>query len=99
MGTRVVRTYGSTELPTAAMPDPYADIDAAADGEGRAMGGNELRLLAAPDGPAELLVRGPELFLGYVDAALNETSFTADGFFLLWQTERAGRWFACWERL
>jgi SAM-dependent methyltransferase len=26
-------------------------------------------------------------------------SVPADGFFLLWQTERAGRWFACWERL
>ncbi|WP_434445823.1 methyltransferase domain-containing protein [Lentzea sp. E54] len=26
-------------------------------------------------------------------------SLTTDGFFLLWQTERAGRWFACWERL
>lgn len=26
-------------------------------------------------------------------------SLTADGFFLLWQAERAGRWFACWERL
>ncbi|MDX8149150.1 class I SAM-dependent methyltransferase [Lentzea sp. BCCO 10_0061] len=26
-------------------------------------------------------------------------SLTADGFFLLWQVERAGRWFACWERL
>ncbi|PWK88121.1 methyltransferase family protein [Lentzea atacamensis] len=26
-------------------------------------------------------------------------SLTADGFFLLWQAERAGRWFASWERL
>lgn len=26
-------------------------------------------------------------------------SVPADGFFLLWQVERAGRWFACWERL
>lgn len=26
-------------------------------------------------------------------------SLTADGFFLLWQRERAGRWFACWEKL
>ncbi|GAB2835012.1 class I SAM-dependent methyltransferase [Lentzea nigeriaca] len=26
-------------------------------------------------------------------------SVPADGFFLLWQAERAGRWFACWERL
>ncbi len=26
-------------------------------------------------------------------------SVPADGFFLLWQIERAGRWFACWEKL
>ncbi|GHH30591.1 methyltransferase domain-containing protein [Lentzea cavernae] len=26
-------------------------------------------------------------------------SLTANGFFLLWQRERAGRWFACWEKL
>ncbi|MET9226381.1 methyltransferase domain-containing protein [Lentzea sp. NPDC003310] len=26
-------------------------------------------------------------------------SVEADGFFLLWQRERAGRWFACWEKL
>lgn len=26
-------------------------------------------------------------------------SLAADGFFLLWQRERAGRWFACWEKL
>ena len=26
-------------------------------------------------------------------------SLQADGFFPLWQEERAGRWFACWERL
>jgi SAM-dependent methyltransferase len=26
-------------------------------------------------------------------------SVPSDGFFLLWQIERAGRWFACWERL
>ncbi|HEX7304088.1 MAG TPA: class I SAM-dependent methyltransferase [Lentzea sp.] len=26
-------------------------------------------------------------------------SLTGDGFFLLWHRERAGRWFACWEKL
>jgi cyclohexanecarboxylate-CoA ligase len=29
----------------------------------------------------ELVVSGPELFHGYLDAALNDESFTADGFF------------------
>lgn len=81
MGTAVVRTYGSTEMPTVAMADPLGDLDAGADDEGPAIGRNEMVVRADADGVHELLVRGPELFLGYVDAALNDGSFTADGFF------------------
>lgn len=80
MGTRVVRTYGSTELPTSSMADPFGDLDAAATGEGRPMGRNEMVVRDEGDGP-ELLVRGPELFLGYLDAELNAAAFTADGYF------------------
>jgi cyclohexanecarboxylate-CoA ligase len=80
MGTRVVRTYGSTELPTSSMADPFGDLDAAATGEGRPMGRNEMVVRDEGDGP-ELLVRGPELFLGYLDAGLNQAAFTADGYF------------------
>jgi cyclohexanecarboxylate-CoA ligase len=81
MGTDVVRTYGSTELPTSSMADPFGDLDAAADGEGTPMGRNEMVLRDAEDGLPELLVRGPELFLGYLDATLNAAAFTDDGFF------------------
>ncbi|WP_424808952.1 AMP-binding protein [Rhodococcus sp. 27YEA15] len=77
MGTAVVRTYGSTELPTLVMGDPFGDVDGQSENEGPLIGGNELAL----DDTGELLVRGPELFVGYVDATLNEDSFTADGFF------------------
>lgn len=81
MGTAVVRTYGSTEIPTVAMVDPFGDLYAAAEDEGPAIGLNEMVVRVDVDGVDELLVRGPELFLGYVDAALNEASFTDDGFF------------------
>jgi cyclohexanecarboxylate-CoA ligase len=81
MGTAVVRTYGSTEMPTLAMADPFGDLDAQADGEGTVLGANEMRVLAGDDGPNELLARGPELFLGYVDPGLNEDAFTEDGYF------------------
>lgn len=81
MGTAVVRTYGSTEMPTLAMADPFGDLDAAADGEGTAIGMNEMAVRTDDKGVAELLARGPELFLGYVDASLNDASFTDDGFF------------------
>lgn len=77
MGTAVVRTYGSTELPTLVMGDPFGDIDLQAEDEGAVIGGNEFRL-GEDD---ELLVRGPELFVGYVDSSINEESFTEDGFF------------------
>jgi cyclohexanecarboxylate-CoA ligase len=80
MGTRVVRTYGSTELPTSSMADPFGDLDAGATGEGKPMGRNEIVVRDEGDGP-ELLVRGPELFLGYLDAELNEAAFTGDGYF------------------
>lgn len=81
MGTAVVRTYGSTEMPTLAMADPFGDLDAQADGEGKVIGANRMCIRANQDGADELLVRGPELFLGYVDAALNEAAFTDDGYF------------------
>jgi cyclohexanecarboxylate-CoA ligase len=81
MGTRVVRTYGSTELPTSSMADPFGDLDASAAGEGRPMSANEMALRPDCDGVAELVVRGPELFLGYLDASLNEAAFTEDGWF------------------
>jgi acyl-CoA synthetase (AMP-forming)/AMP-acid ligase II len=49
--------------------------------DGRPIGPVEVRLDHDGDGPGELLVRGPELFLGYLDPELNDDSFTADGFF------------------
>jgi cyclohexanecarboxylate-CoA ligase len=57
------------------------------DSEGRAIGAVEVRLVGDDDAtlPAgregEILARGPECFLGYLDGALNADSFTADGWF------------------
>jgi cyclohexanecarboxylate-CoA ligase len=63
LGAHVKRSYGSTEAPTltsSTVGDPFAR---ARDTDGRVVGAAELRV--ASDG--ELLVRGPELFAGYVD--------------------------------
>lgn len=81
LGARVLRTYGSTEFPTVTMVEPDADPDAAAGTEGRPMSAAELTVRQDADGSAELLVRGAELFLGYLDPALNADAFTSDGFF------------------
>ncbi len=81
LGTAVLRTYGSTEMPTLAMASLGDPPEVAAGDEGPRIGDNEMALRPTEDGANELVCRGPELFLGYVDAALNRDSFTTDGYF------------------
>ncbi len=82
------RTYGSTEYPTltTALKGDEPERDATTDG--RLIDGSELRIVDpetledVPAGsPGELLVRGPEMFVGYLDAALDEAAFTGGGWF------------------
>lgn len=65
LGARVKRSYGSTEAPTITSSRARDSVRRAAETDGRPVDQCELRL--GPDG--ELLVRGPELFAGYADAA------------------------------
>jgi cyclohexanecarboxylate-CoA ligase len=76
LGARVKRSYGSTEAPTitsSAADDPLAR---ARDTDGRPVG--QARLRIAADG--ELLVRGPELFAGYLDPAETHAAVTRGWF-------------------
>lgn len=77
LGCTVSRGYGSTEHPTATSSNASDPVEKRAQTDGRTIGAAEVRL--SPDG--ELEVRGPELFLGYLDAALNADAFTGDGWF------------------
>lgn len=81
MGTSVARTYGSTEMPTLCIvrPDDAGQVRLAT--EGRVIGEAEARLASEVDGVGELEVRGPELFVGYLDPQDNQAAFTADGWF------------------
>jgi len=63
LGARVKRTYGSTEAPTVTTTTPDDSERDARETDGRAVGEVEL-LLGDHD---ELLLRGPELFVGYAD--------------------------------
>ncbi|HEV8298338.1 MAG TPA: AMP-binding protein [Acidimicrobiales bacterium] len=72
----VTRVYGSSEFPTATCGRPGDPFEITADTDGVPIGPVGCRL---DDG--ELLLAGPDLFLGYLDASLNDASFTADGFF------------------
>jgi len=86
---RVKRTYGSTEAPTVTTSGPSDSLERARDTDGHATGEVEItvhdpatgaRLDAGEAG--ELWLRGPELFVGYADAAATEKVVT-----------RPGRWF------
>ncbi len=76
LGAVVKRTYGSTEAPTVATSTGTdALVDAHAH-DGHAIGAVELRIV---DG--ELLVRGPEVCVGYLDPEQNADAFDAARWF------------------
>ena len=78
LGTRVVRCYGSTEFPTFSLGDPYDESDSTADNDGAVV---PLASWRTDVETGELLIRGAELFLGYLDRRLDAEAFTDDGFF------------------
>ena len=81
LGAAVMRVYGSSEFPTYSCSPPDAPAQVAAETDGLPIGPVEHRILGRPGEPGELVVRGPDLFLGYLDPALNEDAFTPDGWF------------------
>lgn len=77
LGVRSGRGYGSTEFPSITSSAGPGEVDdKRAETDGRPIGENEVRIR---DG--EIQARGPELFLGYRDPALDADAFTADGWF------------------
>lgn len=94
MGTTVCRTYGSTEMPTLCIVRPDDDPVLRLTTEGRVLGGEATIVDVEDDDPqapprGELLVRGPELFVGYLDPSDNDDAFTADGWFRTGDLARA----------
>lgn len=86
-GVGVISGYGMTECPYITWGTPHDTDEQHAAFEGIAAGGGEVRIVG-PDGAVlgvgeigEIRVRGPQLFLGYVDAALDAEALDADGFF------------------
>jgi cyclohexanecarboxylate-CoA ligase len=74
----VKRTYGSTEAPTVTTSQPGDDPDKARATDGRPTGSVELRI---DPSSRELEVRGPELFVGYLDPAQTASALSDDGWF------------------
>jgi cyclohexanecarboxylate-CoA ligase len=82
------RTYGSTEYPTLTTGRAGDDPERDAETDGPLIGAAELRIVDAdtladvgPGTAGELLARGPEMFTGYLDRALDDAAFTTDGWF------------------
>jgi len=84
---RIKRTYGSTEAPTVTTSTATDPIERAATTDGRPVGLVELRTVDASGAdtsagqPGELLVRGPELFVGYDAPAATDAAFVDAGWF------------------
>ncbi len=82
------RTYGSTEYPTLTTGRAGDTLERDATTDGPLIGAAELRIVDPetlgdlPAGVAgELLARGPEMFVGYLDGALDADAFADDGWF------------------
>ena len=88
LACRVKRTYGSTEAPSVTTSTGRASAERARTTDGKAVGELEL-LIADPESGAvldagsvgEVWVRGPEVFVGYADAAQNDAAFARGGWY------------------
>lgn len=88
LGCLVARVYGSSEIPTATSGNQLDSLDARAGTDGRPIGDTEVRVVDArgaevPRGiQGELWVRAADMFVGYLDPALDAVAFTPDGWFV-----------------
>ncbi|BBZ25788.1 long-chain-fatty-acid--CoA ligase [Mycolicibacterium madagascariense] len=99
-GISTFRSYGSTEHPTVTGLHTGCDRSARLSTDGEPLPGSRVRILG-PDGAecqcgddGEVVVQGPEQFVGYRDHALDADAFTADGWFRtgdLGHVDAAGR--------
>jgi len=86
IGICAFRSYGSTEHPTVSIGDPDDPLDRRADTDGRLTPGTQVLIVddAGMQVPAgvngEILTRGPELFLGYIDSD-HHSAGSNDGWF------------------
>jgi cyclohexanecarboxylate-CoA ligase len=90
------RTYGSTEYPTLTTGRLGDTLERDATTDGRLIAQGEMRIVdpetlidVVPGTPGELLARGPEMFVGYLDPALDADAFVAGGWFRTGDLARA----------
>jgi acyl-coenzyme A synthetase/AMP-(fatty) acid ligase len=86
-GISTFRSYGSTEHPTVTGLHSSEDLSARLSTDGEPLPGSRVRILGR-DGAecrcgvdGEVVVQGPEQFVGYRDGRLDADAFSADGWF------------------
>jgi cyclohexanecarboxylate-CoA ligase len=86
-GRGVVHGYGMTEVPMISNGSPHDTDEQLANTDGRPVEGAEVRIVtfdgrvAGPDEEGEVRVKGPMVFHGYTDPALNADAFDEEGYF------------------
>jgi acyl-CoA synthetase (AMP-forming)/AMP-acid ligase II len=86
-GIPAARVYGMTELPTVTVMNASLPFAKRSETDGAIAPGVEVRVVDeggrdTPTGSAgELLVRGPERMIGYLDSVSNDAALDADGWF------------------
>ncbi len=86
-GRGIVHGYGMTEVPMISNGSPHDTDEQLANTDGKPVEGADVRIvtldgrLAVPDEEGEVRVKGPMVFHGYTDPALNEEAFDEDGYF------------------
>jgi acyl-CoA synthetase len=86
-GIPASRVYGMTELPTVTVMNRAHPFDLRAETDGAIAPGVQVRVVGADGAPSaagcagELLVRGPEQMLGYLDPAANRAAIDDAGWF------------------
>jgi acyl-CoA synthetase len=87
LGIAIIRSYGSTEHPSITSSNPAAPEEFRLFTDGAPAAGVEIRLVDddgkdVPLGTAgEILSRGPERFVGYVDSSLTAAAIDAEGWY------------------
>jgi non-ribosomal peptide synthetase component E (peptide arylation enzyme) len=94
----IANAWGLTEFPVATSPKPDADPSTLDHTVGPPVPGVQIRVVgddggvSPVGGEGELRLKGPQCFLGYVDADLDAAAFDSDGWFcsgdLGWLDER-----------
>ena len=81
----IISGYGLTEVPILAQTAIDDPDESRRDAEGRPQDGVAIKFVDLDgkevDGEGELVVKGPMLMRGYLDASLDSEAFTPDGFF------------------